>query len=485
MQEALKLLSHLGDDDTHWIFEVGREEGVGADTVLITEGTHPDNVYIVLSGVVDVRASGVVDDTPLAKLGPGELLGEMSFLDGAPASANVVAVEPVLVLTLPRSALRARLDRDPAFGARWYKALALLTSRRLRDSMGPFGRWMRPAIGDGDDGKHEVWTALAGALNRFKHLLQAEAGPTSPAGDPDPPGSVARLVREEFSRLLVAVNACIGDEAAAAVAWREEMGRRLQRECLPLVLLSRFAEHCYRKPRGYAGDYMTIERMYRNAPDGHGAVGRLVDAALLDAPLCRAVRNRRALLTQEILGAVERAAGGPLRAASIGCGPADELFDAFEQLEDRTRLLGTLVDIDRTALAQVAERREGHDLGEQVTLDHANLVYLATGRQPRGAATQELVYCVGLADQLEDSYVVAVLDDAYDLLVEGGSVLLGGIHSSNTAKAFLDHVLEWKIRHRTEEDMNRLFETSKFGRSCTRIQFEPEGISLLAECTKA
>ena len=124
MQEALKLLSHLGDDDTHWIFEVGREEGVGADTVLITEGTHPDNVYIVLSGVVDVRASGVVDDTPLAKLGPGELLGEMSFLDGAPASANVVAVEPVLVLTLPRSALRARLDRDPAFGARWYKALA-------------------------------------------------------------------------------------------------------------------------------------------------------------------------------------------------------------------------------------------------------------------------------------------------------------------------------------------------------------------------
>jgi hypothetical protein len=38
--------------------------------------------------------------------------------------------------------------------------------------------------------------------------------------------------------------------------------------------------------------------------------------------------------------------------------------------------------------------------------------------------------------------------------------------------------------HRSEEEMDRLFAASVFGRSCTRIQFESEGVILFAECIK-
>jgi hypothetical protein len=48
----------------------------------------------------------------------------------------------------------------------------------------------------------------------------------------------------------------------------------------------------------------------------------------------------------------------------------------------------------------------------------------------------------------------------------------------------MEHVLEWKLIHRTEDDMHRLFAASKFGRPCTKIRFEAEKVNLFAECVK-
>ena len=48
----------------------------------------------------------------------------------------------------------------------------------------------------------------------------------------------------------------------------------------------------------------------------------------------------------------------------------------------------------------------------------------------------------------------------------------------------MDHVLEWRLIHRNEEDMDRLFERSAFERCCTDIRFERQGINLFAECIK-
>ena len=63
-------------------------------------------------------------------------------------------------------------------------------------------------------------------------------------------------------------------------------------------------------------------------------------------------------------------------------------------------------------------------------------------------------------------------------------MILGNFHPNNYCKEMMDYVLEWRLIHRSEEDMHRLFTCSAFGRSCTRIQFEGEGISFLADCIK-
>jgi CRP-like cAMP-binding protein len=65
---------------------------------IIQEGVRADGLYVVLSGEVEVRKAGQV----LAHLKEGELFGEMSLLNKAPATATVSATRRTSLLRLPR-----------------------------------------------------------------------------------------------------------------------------------------------------------------------------------------------------------------------------------------------------------------------------------------------------------------------------------------------------------------------------------------------
>ena len=57
-----------------------------------------------------------------------------------------------------------------------------------------------------------------------------------------------------------------------------------------------------------------------------------------------------------------------------------------------------------------------------------------------------------------------------------GKVILGNFHPRNPDKALMDHVFDWRLIHRTEADMDRLFRASAFQRACTNVRFEEQGI---------
>ena len=44
----------------------------------------------------------------------------------------------------------------------------------------------------------------------------------------------------------------------------------MQQEVLPFLLLTRSAERLYAKPRGYAGDYLSIDWIYNDQAGGTG-----------------------------------------------------------------------------------------------------------------------------------------------------------------------------------------------------------------------
>lgn len=289
-------------------------------------------------------------------------------------------------------------------------------------------------------------------------------------------GPVAQVLGE----LVRLANTVIGDNCTLPPALRRPLGRQLQRELLPYLLLTATAERFYSKPRGYAGDAETIERIYAQAAGGHGRLGPLVDRAFLEQPAAQAVRNRRHLLARTISDVIAARGSEPARITSLACGPAQEVFDLLQQPSTAQRPEVNLVDVDEAALAGVRARCALLGLTDLVGTHRANLLLLAARRRQLPIAPQHLVYSIGLIDYFDDARVVSLINWAHDHLAPGGALMLGNFHPRNTDKAFMDHVLEWQLIHRDEADMHRLFSLSRFGRSADRIEFESQGINLFA-----
>ncbi len=330
------------------------------------------------------------------------------------------------------------------------------------------------------DEAERIWARIEPTLRGFKQLVAAVDRNAIRSGAVAPE-QIAELERA-FAGIERLLHAEL-DRGAHDPSTCATVGARVQAELLPLMLLGDNAERWYAKPRGYAGDYLSIDRMYDDVPRGHGRVGPAIDRCFLDLAAVRAVQNRRALVAAEITATVA-ASPGRARVTSLACGPARELFDVYAALPDPAKLASTLVDIDLHALAHVGDRRDRAGLKRHMSLVHENLVYLATGRARATFEEQDLVYSVGLVDYFEDAFVVKLLDFVYGTLRPGGRVVIGNFHPRNGSRAVMDHVLDWKLHHRTEEDMDRLFRESAFGRPCTLVVYEEQGINLFAECIR-
>jgi CRP/FNR family transcriptional regulator/CRP/FNR family cyclic AMP-dependent transcriptional regulator len=63
--------------------------------------------------IVDGRARVEADGKAIAELGPGDVVGEMSVIDGKPRSATVIAQTPVTLLVLHRQDFVSLLETVP------------------------------------------------------------------------------------------------------------------------------------------------------------------------------------------------------------------------------------------------------------------------------------------------------------------------------------------------------------------------------------
>ena len=463
-----------------WMVQKGTERILEPKDVLFQAGQASDSLSIVLDGLFGVLLTGSQAEKRLEHHGPGSILGEMSFFTDGLASETVVAEDRSLVLELSRAVLNEKLAHDHRYAADFYKALLVTVAQKLRLT----SRKLHAAehAAGADILRDPVVRKAQEEIDRFKSTmmrLDKEAIKE---------GAVAEESYHQFlSQAFDLMRTChdvLGPASSLSEVVKGQIGAKLQHEMLPYVLATETADRFYSKPRGYAGDYLAIHRIYGNKAGGTGRLGPIVDRMFLDTPPSLAVRNRRVLLANEISATVNAGQNGAVKVLCMASGPATEVFDAFSLLQDKTRLKVTLMDIDLQALAFVDEIRTKQKLTNQMTLVNENLIALYLGRGKTKVEPQNLIYSIGLIDYLNDKLVNKLLQYAYDNLVPGGRVILGNFHPRNPAKEFMDYVLEWNLIHRTEEDMNRLFLNSAFKRPSTRILFENEGVNLFAECIK-
>jgi len=330
----------------------------------------------------------------------------------------------------------------------------------------------------------EVWMSIEPMLDCFKHLISLadkEAIQTSYISE-----SLQDEVMEAFEILSNSLNDKIGITSDLSEEVKATIGQKIHLQMLPYLLLTNSIERIYSKPRGYAGDFLMINSIYQNRPAGVGRVGSLIDRCFLDMPPAIAVRNRRKLLVDEINTAISsKNDDEPTRITSLASGPAAEVFDVYEELEKSSRLKMTLIDIDYQSLAYVDDKATSLSVNKHLQLHHGNLVYLALGRQKLELEQQDLIYSIGLIDYFNDKFVLAMINYIYENLADNGKVILGNFHPNNPTKALMDHILDWRLTHRTEDEINQLFAKSKFGTRCTEILFEEQKINMFAVCVKS
>jgi CRP-like cAMP-binding protein len=115
-----------------------------AGQVLIAEDEPSDYMMLLLSGTVDVgkrKVGSAADDpqepgenTRLAVLKEGAVLGEMSMLDGEPRYASCWALSEVEAAVLTRAAVARLITTHPGVGAKLLVKITQLLAQRLRNT---------------------------------------------------------------------------------------------------------------------------------------------------------------------------------------------------------------------------------------------------------------------------------------------------------------------------------------------------------------
>lgn len=133
-----------GDEDLRALARMGRKVRLGAGEVLLRTGDADDRaLYIVAEGELEaLRETG--EPAPpgegggrhrrLNLLAPGDLFGEIAFVDGRRRSADVRALSEASLLRIRPEELDALAERDPALALRFALELARILAARIREA---------------------------------------------------------------------------------------------------------------------------------------------------------------------------------------------------------------------------------------------------------------------------------------------------------------------------------------------------------------
>jgi CRP-like cAMP-binding protein len=131
LSESETFLSLLSDSDRAALLELGGSRPFSKGEHLMHQDEPGDRILLLRRGhvkatFVEPRGQEIV----LGFHGPGDVLGELSFVHAEPRSSSVIAIEPGAAQALAASEFRAFLGRTPAAALTLFDAIG----RRFRDA---------------------------------------------------------------------------------------------------------------------------------------------------------------------------------------------------------------------------------------------------------------------------------------------------------------------------------------------------------------
>jgi len=262
-------------------------------------------------------------------------------------------------------------------------------------------------------------------------------------------------------------------ETAGALEARGWSAERIKQRLEPsrqVFATSSFMQRCQEWPRGYAGDFETIEYMVSGAnqslPD---TLGWHIEKILLESAVVQQHRNKLKRQSLEITEAVRRKRTA--RVLSVGCGGC---LDWAPLLPDLRSFDGEIVLNDHEPAALEFAEQLLRPVTTKYRLMPGNVI-----RIPKRLADGDrfdLVLAGGLFDYLSDRAIVFLVHAIYqDLLAPGGVLLFTNMAEGNPWRLLMEYGSDWNLVERSEDVILQI---------CREAGIPRSSISLTREATR-
>jgi thioredoxin reductase (NADPH) len=118
------------------VMRFGRRRSVAANEVLMDAGARYLQIYVVISGKIDITQPWKGTEKPVASIGPGQFSGEVGFLSGRRILVRLRMVEAGEVIEIDRDALLEMVQTDTELGDLFMRSYIL---RRVELIEGNYG----------------------------------------------------------------------------------------------------------------------------------------------------------------------------------------------------------------------------------------------------------------------------------------------------------------------------------------------------------
>ena len=208
---AFSWIGHLKEDDRELLSSYGEFFPGHPGTTIIEEGTQQTEVFVVISGKLQVHATqadGVA--RLLAEVGPGETLGEISLFTPGPATATVIATEFSQLWRIADADLIQFMADNPGAGNVLLRTLATILAQRLRQvdpqfyGLGAYGVVETPDLPPAPEefeatGMADAVTPPPGAAASTDKQPMKKTAPIAQEDDEDIPAPGLEAVRARVS----------------------------------------------------------------------------------------------------------------------------------------------------------------------------------------------------------------------------------------------------------------------------------------------
>ncbi len=231
----------------------------------------------------------------------------------------------------------------------------------------------------------------------------------------------------------------------------------------------------FRKPLGYAGDFVVIDSFYEESVSCDPELERW-DSYIQSLAATKAVRNRKSFFIEVFNEKAKTHLDTGFRMLDVACGSCRDVKEAIESSGASSGNAEIhCIDFEPKAIEFSKELLRDHLA--QVTFHTENILKYQTPDK------FDFVWSAGLFDYFSDKVFVRMLQRFREWLLPNGEAIVGNFCSSNPSLGAMEFG-DWFLNYRDEEQLRDLALQAGFRREEVSFSKEEQGINLFLRLRK-